>query len=352
MGLPRMTVVPGVAPPPTLLQLWRQNIGDVFDVFVEDDGAFSLSMDGFNVGPLVCGPIRTCGQRYQRSRRKVFRSGIDHYLVQLYASGGFQGVAGHADLMVRPGDISVLDLSQPIETAAVASTLMSVMLPRRLLDEALGLEADLGGLVLRGEDGMGALLADYLRSLEQRLPRLGAEDALPATRATVSLIAATLDPRLLRGAAAQEHLQSESVVRMKRWIREQLAREDLTPAEVADRFHLSRASLYRLFAADGGVAGYIRAQRLARCLAALADPRQKGRSVAEIAYAAGFTSVSHFSRLFLRTYGLRPGAVRAPAGDAATAPAWAAVRAAAGPGTAELKVWIRSLGARPAAPAG
>ncbi len=69
------------------------------------------------------------------------------------------------------------------------------------------------------------------------------------------------------------------------------------------------------------MSGFIRERRLERCREELSNPRLANRSIGEIAYAAGFADLAHFSRRFREAYGLSPSDYRrmAFAGDQATA---------------------------------
>ena len=67
----------------------------------------------------------------------------------------------------------------------------------------------------------------------------------------------------------------------------------------------SRSALYRLFRESGGIARYIREQRLRRCFGDLADGSGHAQ-VAQVAYRWGFTDAAHFSRLFRQRFGCTP----------------------------------------------
>lgn len=58
----------------------------------------------------------------------------------------------------------------------------------------------------------------------------------------------------------------------------------------------------------GGEAADIRPARLKRCLHELSEPRALRRSVIEVAIRCGFTSRSHFRRLFRANFGITPSA--------------------------------------------
>lgn len=82
------------------------------------------------------------------------------------------------------------------------------------------------------------------------------------------------------------------------------------PSEVADELGISTRQLERLFDRHLGTSPkrYGLELRLNRARNLIVQTEQ---SVAEIAMASGFTSTSHFSRVFRRKYGISPGAQRA-----------------------------------------
>ena len=58
-----------------------------------------------------------------------------------------------------------------------------------------------------------------------------------------------------------------------------------------------------------GVAAYVQQRRLARVHALLSSTQDR-RRIAELAFAHGFVSETHFSRAFRRRYGYAPREVR------------------------------------------
>ena len=54
----------------------------------------------------------------------------------------------------------------------------------------------------------------------------------------------------------------------------------------------------------------VQARRLDRCLRAMEDPLQAHRTLSEIAYAWGFSDMTHFARRFKAAYGILPSAYR------------------------------------------
>ena len=78
-----------------------------------------------------------------------------------------------------------------------------------------------------------------------------------------------------------------------------------------EHFHCSRATLYRVFKADGGVKRFVTDQRLARSFHDLASPGVSGQRVKDVAEAWGFFNASHFNRLFRQRFDITPSDVMA-----------------------------------------
>lgn len=95
------------------------------------------------------------------------------------------------------------------------------------------------------------------------------------------------------------------------YIRTNLADPDLDADRVAAALFISRRRLYQLFDDGQGVSERIRAMRLERAKALLADPAKAERGIAEISRACGFVSAAHFSRTFRKEVGLTPSQYRA-----------------------------------------
>jgi AraC-like DNA-binding protein len=74
---------------------------------------------------------------------------------------------------------------------------------------------------------------------------------------------------------------------------------------------MSVRTLHYLFKGTGeSVSDCIWERRLQRCREALGMPAQRHRTVTEIALAAGFNSMSHFSSAFRRRFGMTPSDAR------------------------------------------
>lgn len=118
---------------------------------------------------------------------------------------------------------------------------------------------------------------------------------------------------------------------MRRYVDTHLADETLDAARLASVFGTSRATVYRAFADEGGVAQAIANRRMVRAFRVLAAAEPRRGLVKAIGEASGYADQAHFSRLFRRQFGISPrdimGLTRA---DAAEAQATARHRSGAG----------------------
>jgi AraC-like DNA-binding protein len=297
---------------------WHESISVIFQTSPlpepSHEPGFNATLAGYHLGNLLLSQVDFDGQRFERDRRKLTLDGMDHYLVQLYATGGLNGVADDRERVLLGGDVQILDLARVNDTMAKASNTIAVVLPREVLREAMQGIDNLHGLVLRGDAGTGGLLADYMRSLMVRAGEITLVDAPGVAQATTDIIAACFRTTAATMARARPVLEATLLERLQAHIETTISAPELGAEALCRAFGISRSALYRLFESLGGVAAYIQSRRLAHAYADLGDPGKASRKIYDIAYRWGFTSEAHFSRAFRRSFGLTPGEVRAGVG--------------------------------------
>jgi AraC-like DNA-binding protein len=275
---------------------WRSSISVVFDVAplaMEQIASFQATVQATHLGNLLVGDLHFAGQQFMRSQGRVLRDGLDHYLVQWYRTGGFVGQrdAG-TDMEVRGGDIVILDLGRTLRTFARLSHVLTLIVPRDLIHEAMGVQdSDLHGTVLRGDSAL--------------------DDAPAVARATVQMLAACVLPSARTRHEARAAIDGVTLERIQRHIQRHLS-ADLSAEALCRTFGISRSALYRLFEPLGGVAHHVQQRRLLQAYHALSNPANRRLRVAEVAARAGFASNAHFSRAFRAAFDLAPSEARAP----------------------------------------
>ena len=106
-------------------------------------------------------------------------------------------------------------------------------------------------------------------------------------------------------------LRAARLSAVKQDIEAHLTDSRLSPGTVAARQGISDSYIRKLFEHDGTTfSDFVLERRLACAYRSLSDPRRTGRSVASIAFDAGFGDLSYFNRTFRRRYGATPSEVR------------------------------------------
>jgi AraC-like DNA-binding protein len=302
-------------PPARQFEAWREILTPMFDVAPPDNReplAFEAAFETYLVGPLVLGGTTFDAHRYGRDPERIRRDGLNHYHLQLHLSGGYAGRFDDRDLVIGPGDMVLFDFARPLDVRSHRSDLLVIAVPRDILDLSMP-PGDHHGLVLRGDTGLGGLLADHMRSLAARLPQMTIDEATAAAAASTAMIAACFRPSQTRFDHAQPALLESLGQRIRTHIGGNLRGNAITVDALCATFGLSRATLYRLFKPFGGVSAYVRNQRLSRAFTSLMSPLEGERRIADIAFEWGFNSEAYFSRAFREAFGLSPSDARAAA---------------------------------------
>ena len=101
-------------------------------------------------------------------------------------------------------------------------------------------------------------------------------------------------------------------MRVKAYIEAKLADPELAVEQIAHACGISVRGLHRQFGEDpaGSVSRYLWQRRVIRCAEALLDPSRANLSITDICFSYGFSSSSHFSRLFKDRFGVSPNQYR------------------------------------------
>lgn len=312
MGLPGLILPFGQVSGEAAFQQWSETVATVYDLDAtrEEVDKFRFGFSAWHFGALVLGVSESDKIKFWRSPQTVARSGIDHYLVQVYEHGSFGSNVEGNDMFVETGDVWIVDLSRSVRNDQTAFKSTNLAIPRSVLAPLLPDPDALHGLKLSGGSATGGLLSRYLSDLSKQAKTMTPEEAVSVARSTVHLIAGCVGPTIEAAGLAREGLSAALLSTMKTFIDRGLANPELSAEYLCKQFAVSRATLYRLFKPCDGVESYIRQRRLARCFQEIAAPQNIGRRISDIAYHWGFTNETSFSHAFRHSFGISPRDVR------------------------------------------
>ena len=285
-----------------------QSLCAPFSAIVELQSARLRGRGGFNaymVGPLgfVNG---SCGAHLVRRSEHQVSDTAGFVLVTHYRGGRVTGMMDGTPFYARSGDLALRDLDHPFEALRYPSTFESVLIPRQMLGVERGQVP--GFRTLPNDDIVHQAVRGVFRDLFSALtgaPGGLAENLMQRLLVTVRKAlfhpGETLSPRQLARQAQMRDIEH--------CIENNLGRLDLSAETLLPEFGLSRATLYRLFEAQGGVRSYIVDRRLFRALLEISDrPMRRGR-IQQAAKRWGFSSPSNFNRSVQQMFGASPGAL-------------------------------------------
>ncbi|WP_162596294.1 helix-turn-helix domain-containing protein [Methylobacterium sp. 17Sr1-1] len=269
------------------------------------DETFAVAVTAERLGGMILFDRRLRGVAHVRPHRRVLRSGFDHFTAQIVLDGALAVGTPDGIRIVGPGECALIDMSRPMETRASQARVITLSIPRDVIEAAVPEPGRLHGAVLPQD--RARLLTGFLHSALDEMPRHGAGDRQRLERVTAELLALALAGH---APPAAEAVRTANAAVCRRRARRYIdAHLGTTPDDVALAIGVSRSALYRAFEPSGGVTREIRSRRLARLRALLARPDEGGR-ISDLSRACGFSSVSDCSRAFKAAYGLSPSDYR------------------------------------------
>jgi AraC-like DNA-binding protein len=158
--------------------------------------------------------------------------------------------------------------------------------------------------------GMGRIATEFCASVAANAHELANTMRAKVGEELVDVLALALECGPERTTLAESAARQARLLSIKAWIEERLSDPALTLEKVARRNQISVRQLHYLFKlCDTTPSDWIWRRRLDRCYQQLATDLT-GTSITEIALRNGFSSSSHFSTLFRRSFGIRPTEAR------------------------------------------
>jgi AraC-like DNA-binding protein len=298
------------------IAFWRGWVAQLFQGLKSDeygDADFSGRASTWHAGDVVLTRLEATRHRVMRSS-SLARATETPYLKIVAPWVGCAGVEQKGrETWVTPGQWSIYDTT---DSYAVANPErvehLIVMLPKRALAERGLSAATLEALMARrlgGSGGVSRVALDTMRNAFRELPNMPETSARGVGEAITQLVHLSLLD--LAGQATAQTQREALRARIKQYVAEHLAEPGLTVDAIARALNVSRRQLYNAFAEEAdGVAGHILARRLEACRQAFIDRACAHRSITDIALAAGFSNMAHFSRVFRAHLGMPPSDYR------------------------------------------
>jgi AraC-like DNA-binding protein len=295
--------------PKRQIQCWTDALTDLcghFDVDPLEASSFEGRVNYTTVSKLKLCQIEASQHRiaHTASRARLSEHPYVKILFQTHGVSYFEQNGRH--IVVMPGDCLAYDVSCPHTIVSPAMTRHEVVIvPKELLLERGFRFAKMSACKLSALTGTGRIAHDFVHAVFDEATKLSPNNAAGVADSLIDLL---LLP--LREADTMfDRVGPEAMyVRAQGFIREHLRDPDLSIDQISAALGCTKRYLHMLFSDRGmTVSDYIWQTRLQNCRHELET--QAGKTITDVAFSWGFSSSSHFSRVFRKYFGFVPSAI-------------------------------------------
>ena len=293
-----------------LFELWREGIKPLFlSEMKEDHEVRHIHHKMVKLDQIVVAKGGFSSQLFVRNRKHLLHhDDSDHIVMQWYMKGSCHAHNGGRDFIQSSEHIVMMDLGYESFSSTISpfSEVITITIPRELLQKYWGPIDNLAGLSLPVNSTRGALLKNFMISLCEELDTIKPADASTVAKTTMHMISSMFQGEFKQLGAAERITTVELKLLVKDFIAANLRNRQLSIDMLINKFNCSRATLHRMFQAQGGVARYINQLRLQRCYKHLISSNVKRSQITAIAQYWGFNNRQQFTRQFKQHFGILP----------------------------------------------
>ena len=295
--------------PKRQIECWTEALTDLcghFDVDPLHASSLEARINYTTVSRLKLCQIEVSQHRiaHTPSRARLSEHPFVKILFQTHGISYFEQNGRHIELI--PGDCLAYDVSCPHSIISPALTRHEVVIvPKELLRERGFRSAKMSACKLSARAGTGRIAYDFVHAAFDEATKLSPYNAIGVADSLIDLL---LLP--LREADAMfDRVGPEAMyVRAQGFIREHLRDPDLCIDQISMALGCTKRYLHMLFSERGmTVSDYIWQARLQHCRQELET--QPGKTITDVAFSWGFSSSSHFSRVFRKYFGVAPSSI-------------------------------------------
>jgi AraC-like DNA-binding protein len=270
-----------------------------------DELTFAAHLDRSVLGTVEVSDISCNALRYDRARHDMQVDQSDDFLLSLMLQGDAQLEQGGRVAVQGPGEIVLYDAARPfVYDFPQTYRMLLAKIPRRAMLSRLPDAERLTAVTVGSKTPLGSLAASMLHTAASLDLPADASTAAKVGASLVDILSAAIEVEL-SGRKELCDRQAGLLKRAKDYMHARLDEPDLDVDGIANALHVSPRTLSRAFAFEGTtVIRWLWRERLEASYTALKEGR--ATQVSDVALGCGFTSGSHFSRIFKSTYGVLP----------------------------------------------
>ena len=289
---------------PDLFEMWHEALSDWSDTVLYDKSFanFEFMAEAWKFGMLhIHRSEKNVPVKFTRMRRHLKNSEPCLQVRVAWHGDTLLEIEGRQHFL-KAGRIQLIDCSRSMFGLSARISLLGTFIPH----SAVGYDPSVHPPVIEIDLGspLGRILADFIADTFERVRTMDARTTAafePGFCAFVSTYVRNTLPE-----SARPVFQTARSNSMHRFIDQNLHLPDIGIDTLLEKFGAARATIYRDFEEDGGIASYITNRRLEQASEELARSLPRRGLVTEVAEKWHFSSTSHFCRLFKEKFGVSP----------------------------------------------
>src|SRR5437764_5058528 len=295
--------------PKKQIQTWSDALTDLcgqFDVDPLEGSSLEARINYTTVSQLKLCQIEASQHRIAHtvSGTKLSEHPYVKILFQTYGISHFEQGGRRIDIM--PGDCLAYDVSCPHTIISPSLTRHEVVVvPKELLLERGFHSSKMAACKFSARSGTGRIAHDFMHAAYVEAPNLLPQTAIGVADTLVDLLLLPVreaGTRFERGGPLALYRRAQAL------IHEHLRDPDLSIDQISAALGCTKRYLHMLFSERGmTVSDYIWQARLQNCRQELEN--QCGKTITDVAFSWGFSSSSHFSRVFRKYFGIVPSSI-------------------------------------------
>lgn len=292
-------------------EFWNDTGSDTYSPLVSDPRSvadFVGHLTRTTNGTIRIAEVYSDPQIVRHTCSQVARTGSQIHFLHLQLEGESVNRQDQREARLLPGDMTICNNGRPYEIVFEKPNRMLVFgFSDELMRRYVQYPQSIAAMPIPGNKGIGGLLSDFLMNVWRHCQEDSDFDVnAGVTDAILGLVANTYR-QVLGSSIDHNSLGAAHRVRIVNYIEENLGDPKLTPTRIASVFRITTRYLHHLFSEeDETVARYILRRRLEECARSLTSPTQRKRTITSIAFDHGFSSATHFGRVFRSRYALTP----------------------------------------------
>jgi len=295
--------------PKKQIQCWSDALTDLcghFDIDPLQASSFEGRINYTTVSKLKLCQIEASQHRLAHTAGRAKLGGHPFVKIHFQTYGISHFEQGGRRIELVPGDCLAYDVSCPHTIVSPMLTRHEVVIvPKQLLQERGFRLAKMSPCKLSARTGTGRIAYDFVHAAFGEATKLSPNNAIGVADSLIDLLLLPLrEPDAMFDRVGPEAMY----VRAQYFIREHLRDPDLSIDQISAALNCTKRYLHMLFSNRGTtISDYIQHARLQHCREELET--QAGKTITDVAFSWGFSSSSHFSRVFRRYFGVVPSAI-------------------------------------------